>query len=78
VIISNSGGSAHKGGHLKEIVYRSISSMVPNPRNPRRHSDKQIRQLARSIEAFRFNVPVLVACNSEIVRMPVHIAPRAQ
>jgi len=37
--------------------------MVPNPRNPRRHSDKQIRQLARSIEAFRFNVPVLVDSN---------------
>ena len=67
MIISNSGGSAHKGGHLKEIVYRSISSMVPNPRNPRRHSDKQIRQLARSIEAFRFNVPVLVDSNLNVL-----------
>ncbi len=67
MIISNSGGSAHKGRHLKEIVYRSISSMVPNPRNPRRHSDKQIRQLARSIEAFRFNVPVLVDSNLNVL-----------
>ena len=29
-------------------------------RNPRQHSPKQVRQIARSIEAFGFNVPVLV------------------
>jgi ParB-like chromosome segregation protein Spo0J len=32
----------------------------PDPANPRSHSPKQIRQLARSIGAFGFNVPILV------------------
>ena len=41
------------------IVYRAIDQLKPDPANPRRHSKKQIRQIANSIKAFGFNVPVL-------------------
>ena len=65
--IGSSGGGARKSDRLAEIVYRSISDLIPNPRNPRRHTDKQIRQLARSIEALRFNVPILVDSNLNVL-----------
>lgn len=39
------------------IVYRNIDELKLDPRNPRRHSKKQVQQIARSIEAFGFNVP---------------------
>jgi DNA modification methylase len=38
-----------------------------DPRNPRHHSDRQIRQIARSIEAFGFNVPILIDRNGKVV-----------
>src|SRR5579872_6814022 len=37
-----------------------ISALKLDPRNPRQHSDRQIRQIARSIESFGFNVPALI------------------
>jgi len=43
-----------------EVVYRTIDEIKPDPANARRHSGKQIRKLADSIETFGFNVPVLV------------------
>jgi len=49
------------------IVYRPIADLKPDPHNPRQHSKKQIRQIARSIEAFGFNVPVLVDAHSQVV-----------
>src|ERR1051325_9588041 len=36
-----------------------IRRLKPDPRNPRLHSERQLKQIARSIEAFGFNVPVL-------------------
>jgi DNA modification methylase len=42
------------------IIYRPIDQLKPDPSNPRRHSKKQIRQIADSIKTFGFNVPVLV------------------
>ena len=42
------------------IVYRAIGQLTPDPANPRRHSKKQIRQIAESIRVFGFNVPILV------------------
>jgi hypothetical protein len=43
-----------------EIVYRPIDELKPDPRNSRRHSKKQIRQLDRSIQTFGFTVPALI------------------
>jgi DNA modification methylase len=51
----------------KEVVYRSISLLKLDPRNPRSHGKKQIRQIARSIETFGFNVPVLIDANSKVI-----------
>ncbi len=42
------------------VVWRRIEALRPDPANPRCHSPKQIRQLAQSIAAFGFNVPILV------------------
>lgn len=42
------------------VEYRPIETLHPDPRNPRVHSKHQIRQIARSIEAFGFNVPILI------------------
>jgi DNA methylase/ParB/Sulfiredoxin domain len=43
-----------------EIVYRRIDDLKPDPANPRRHTRKQVRQIAESIKAFGFNVPILI------------------
>lgn len=55
-------GKTHPGSPLS-VVYVPIGKLRGNPNNSRVHSDKQIRQIARSIEAFGFNVPILVDRN---------------
>ena len=40
--------------------YEPRSALKLDPNSPRVQSARQIRQIARSIEAFGFNVPVLV------------------
>ncbi|MEN6533979.1 MAG: ParB/Srx family N-terminal domain-containing protein [Bryobacteraceae bacterium] len=42
-----------------QIVMRPLNDLVPNPRNSRTHSDRQVNQIAESILAFGFNNPVL-------------------
>lgn len=49
------------------IEYVPVASLRPDPKNARLHSDKQVQQIARSIEAFGFNVPVLVDANSQVI-----------
>ena len=49
------------------IVYRAIDELKPDPANPRRHSKKQIRQIADSIKAFGFNVPILIDREGNII-----------
>jgi ParB/Sulfiredoxin domain len=49
------------------VLWRRIEALRPDPANPRSHSPKQIRQLARSIGAFGFNVPILVDRTLQIV-----------
>jgi DNA modification methylase len=50
-----------------KVVYRAIRDLKPDPANPRRHSSKQVRQIARSIETFGFNVPVLVDAGLKVI-----------
>jgi ParB-like nuclease domain len=47
-------------GSALTVVWRRIETLRPDTANPRFHSPKQIGQLARSITAFGFNVPILV------------------
>jgi DNA modification methylase len=49
------------------IVFRAIDQLKPDPANPRRHGKKQIRQIADSIKAFGFNVPILIDRDGKIV-----------
>jgi len=49
------------------VAYRSIAELKPDPRNPRIHGARQIRQLARSIETFGFNVPVLIDADGKVI-----------
>jgi ParB-like chromosome segregation protein Spo0J len=49
------------------IVYRAVDLLKPDPANPRLHSKKQIRQIANSIKAFGFNVPVLVDAELNVI-----------
>jgi len=49
------------------LAYLPIGSIVPDPSNPRQHSLEQIRAIANSIEAFGFNVPILVDNGNRVV-----------
>jgi hypothetical protein len=49
------------------VVYRRIEELKPNPANPRRHSKKQIQQIADSIKTFGFIVPLLVDADLELI-----------
>ena len=54
-------------GQRIAITYRPITSLVPDPANPRRHTKKQIGKIARSIEEFGFNVPILVDSTLKVI-----------
>lgn len=49
------------------VVYRRIDELRLDPKNPRLHRARQIRQIARSIEAFGFNCPVLVDATLKVI-----------
>lgn len=50
-----------------EIELIPIASLSPHELNPRKHSKKQIKQIAESIKAFGFRAPVLVDTNNRLI-----------
>src|ERR1700693_2736844 len=52
---------------LPAIVYQPIDLLKPDPGNPRKHSKKQVGQIARSIRTFGFNVPILVDADLRVI-----------
>jgi hypothetical protein len=50
-----------------ELAFLAITDLKPDPRNPRKHDRAQIRAIARSIEAFGFNAPILIDKNKQII-----------
>lgn len=50
-----------------QVQSRSIESLCAWDKNPRRHSDKQVGQLARSISTFGFNCPVLIDQHDQVI-----------
>lgn len=50
-----------------EVIYRPIDELKLDPANPRRHNRKQIRQIAASIKAFGFNVPILIDRDNNVI-----------
>jgi DNA modification methylase len=51
----------------RRFALLSTSALTPHPRNPRKHSRQQIEAIARSIEAFGFNAPILIDKNGRII-----------
>src|SRR5215472_17605170 len=49
------------------IVQWAIDQLTLDPANPHRHSKKPIQQLAESIKAFGFNVPILIDRSGRII-----------
>ena len=50
-----------------EVEWRKVADLKLQSRNPRDHTQKQIRQIGHSIKAFGFNVPVLIDRNSNVI-----------
>ncbi len=53
-------------GALK-IAYRPITALRLDASNPRQHPERQLKALARSIQTFGFNVPVLVDRQDRVI-----------
>ena len=49
------------------IVYRKLSDLRPHEHNPKTHSDKQVRALARSQSAHGFVNPILIDADGVII-----------
>lgn len=49
------------------ITYHAPGELIDNPRNARTHSKKQVRQIARSIEAFGFTNPILIDEKNQLI-----------
>jgi DNA modification methylase len=50
-----------------KIIQRPIADLIPDPNNARLHEPRQINLLAKSIQAFGFNVPVLVDADNHVL-----------
>lgn len=53
--------------HPLAITYRPPASLVPDPRNARTHSKRQVEQIRASIEAFGFTNPILADPDGKII-----------
>jgi ParB-like chromosome segregation protein Spo0J len=58
---------ARRFEHPLALVYRRIEDLKPDPANARISSKKQVRQLARSIDTFGFNIPVVVDASLKVI-----------
>lgn len=51
----------------RRLVSTPLGELKPQPRNPRTHSKKQLKQIAQSIQRFGFTNPVLVDDDRRII-----------
>src|ERR1044071_3924967 len=49
------------------VTVRAVCELKLNPQNPRKHSARQIRQLADSSRVFGFNVPILIDKDDKVL-----------
>jgi DNA modification methylase len=66
ILKGSSRGAAMKSSKLA-IEYRPVASLRLDPKNSRLHSNRQLQQIAKSIETFGFNVPVTVDADSQVM-----------
>src|ERR1700677_1820496 len=50
----------------RKLLFVAIGDLIPDPDNPRKHGRAQISAIARRIESFGFNAPILVDKNNKI------------
>src|SRR5246500_1867931 len=55
------------GGWRLAVRYSPIAALRLDPQNPRLHSRKQVRQIAKSIASFGFIVPVLIDAEHSVI-----------
>ena len=65
--IRNISSNAKETGSVLATINRPISALTPDPRNARAHGKRQVRQIAESIKAFGFNVPVLIDRECKVI-----------
>jgi hypothetical protein len=70
--MSTSGGKRisevmDKAGRRLAVTYRRTAELKLDPNNPRTHTPRQIKQIARSIETFGFIVPAVVDVDGNII-----------
>ena len=61
---------ATMGDRWTEVVKsagQTVDALNPNPRNPRTHSKRQLRQIADSIQEFGFTNPILVDKDNVVI-----------
>jgi len=49
------------------IIRLPIDTILPDPKNPRIHTKRQIRQIANSIESFGFNAPIRIDAQRNVI-----------
>jgi hypothetical protein len=55
------------------VSSRPLTQPNPDPRYPRLHTDKQLRQIAASIEAFGFTVPIQVNTGKSVAKLEAEV-----
>lgn len=68
--LQNTPRDASQAAHPRQahqVIRLPIDTIHPDPKNPRVHTKRQIRQIANSIEAFGFNVPLLIDRNHQLI-----------
>ena len=55
--------------HLRntQIAYLATAQLIPDQKNARQHPVKHVRQLAKSITTFGFNVPILIDNDRQVI-----------
>ncbi|WP_246669425.1 MULTISPECIES: DNA methyltransferase [unclassified Bradyrhizobium] len=67
-VMANELNAATNAGLVEiQIEYRAVAGLVLDARNPRQHSQRQINQLADSIQEFGFVMPVVVDGKGHVV-----------
>ncbi len=49
------------------ITHASVHQLKADPNNPRKHSDRQLKALTKSIKAFGFNIPIAVNASNQVI-----------
>lgn len=50
-----------------QVSHKPLAALHLDPRNPRQHDKRQISQIAKSIQSFGFNVPILIDKDNKIL-----------